>query len=40
VALEAVLNGLVLERAYDPRRISKTRLAAFLRQLFDAVLTS
>jgi AcrR family transcriptional regulator len=40
VALEALLNGLVLERAYDPRRISKTRLAAVLRQLFDAVLTS
>ncbi len=40
VALEAILNGLVLERAYDPRRISKTRLAAFLRQLFDAVLAS
>ena len=40
VALEALLNGLVLERAYDPRRISKPRLAAFLRQLFDAVLTS
>ncbi len=40
VALEALLNGLVLERAYDPRRISKTRLAAVLRQLFDAALIS
>lgn len=40
VALEAVLNGLVLERAYDPARITKTRLAALLRRLFDAVLVS
>jgi hypothetical protein len=40
VALEALLNGLVLERAYDPRRISNARLAALLRRLFDAVLVS
>jgi AcrR family transcriptional regulator len=40
VALEALLNGLVLERAYDPRRISNARLAALLRRLFDAVLLS
>ena len=40
VALEALLNGLVLERAYDPRRINKARLASVLRQLFDAVLAS
>lgn len=40
VALEALLNGLVLERAYDPRRISKARLAALLRHLFDAAIDS
>jgi AcrR family transcriptional regulator len=40
VALEALLNGLVLEHAYDPRRISKARLAALLHRLFDAVLVS
>jgi AcrR family transcriptional regulator len=40
VALEALLNGLVLERANDPRRISKTRLDTLLRRLFDAVLAS
>jgi AcrR family transcriptional regulator len=40
VALEALMNGLVLEHAYDPRRISKPRLAALLRRLFDAVLVS
>jgi AcrR family transcriptional regulator len=38
VTLEALLNGLVLERAYDPRRISKVRLTALLRALFDAIL--
>ncbi len=40
VALEALLNGLVLEHAYDPRRISEPRLAELLRRLFDAVLES
>jgi len=40
VGLEALLNGLVLEHAYDPGRISRTRLAALLRRLFDAVLES
>ena len=40
VALEALLNGLVLERAYDPKRISKARLAAVLGRLFDSALIS
>jgi len=40
VALEALLNGMVLEHAYDPERISKTRVAELLGRLFDAVLES
>lgn len=40
VALEALLNGFVLEHAYDPKRISKPRLAELLGRLFDAVLIS
>jgi len=40
VALEALLNGLVLEHAYDPARISKARLTALLRALFDAIVVS
>jgi AcrR family transcriptional regulator len=34
-ALEAVLNGLVLEQAYDPKRLSEEQAAAILRRIFD-----
>jgi AcrR family transcriptional regulator len=38
VILEALLNGLVLERAYDPTRISNPQTAAALEKLFDLVV--
>jgi AcrR family transcriptional regulator len=38
VILEALLSGLVLERAYDPTRISNPQTTAALEKLFDFVL--
>jgi AcrR family transcriptional regulator len=38
VMLEAALFGLVLEHAYDPKRISSRQVAALLGQTFDMVL--
>ncbi len=35
VALQVVLNGLVLERAYDPASISETQVSSLLRKLFN-----
>lgn len=35
VVLQVVLNGLVLERAYDPASISETEVSSLLRKLFD-----
>jgi AcrR family transcriptional regulator len=39
VALEAVLNGLVLEHAYDPEIISQTQVTAVLGRMFDVLMT-
>src|SRR5947209_13717801 len=36
-ALEAAYMGLVLERAYDPKRLSEGRVRRFLAEIFDAV---
>lgn len=38
VALEALLNGLLLENAYDPERISKEQVSALLGQYFDLLM--
>lgn len=35
LALQSILNGLVLERAYDPTNISEKQLSSLLRRLFD-----
>jgi len=35
VALQVVLNGLVLEKAYDPASISEAQVSLLLRKLFD-----
>jgi hypothetical protein len=37
-ALEAALNGLVLEHAYDPKRISEKQVASILRRIFDLLI--
>lgn len=37
-ALGAILDGLVLEHAYDPRRISERQVVALLERLFDVLL--
>jgi AcrR family transcriptional regulator len=34
-ALGGVFNGLVLEQAYDPKRLSEEQAAAILRRIFD-----
>ncbi len=39
-ALEAALNGLVLEHAYDPKRISEKQVASILRRVFDLLIQS
>jgi AcrR family transcriptional regulator len=39
-ALEAVLNGLVLEHAYDAENISEIQLTAVLRQIFDVLMAT
>ncbi len=38
VALEAALNGLVLEHAYDSKRISEDQVASILRRIFDLLM--
>lgn len=38
LGLEAMLNGLVLERACDPKRISEAEAVRLLRHAFDAML--
>jgi AcrR family transcriptional regulator len=38
VALEGVLNGLVLEHAYDPETISQTQATAVLGRMFDVLM--
>jgi len=38
IVLEAVLNGLVLEHAYDPKGISEGQVASVLRKLFDTLV--
>jgi AcrR family transcriptional regulator len=38
VMLEVALRGLVLEHAYDPKRISRQQVAILLGQTFDMVL--
>ncbi|HTW63983.1 MAG TPA: TetR family transcriptional regulator [Bryobacteraceae bacterium] len=40
VALEAALNGLVLEHAYDPETISQTQATAALGRMFDVLMTT
>ncbi len=37
-ALEAALNGLVLENAYDPKRISEDQVISILRRVFNMLL--
>jgi AcrR family transcriptional regulator len=40
IALEALLNGLVLEHAYDPRRISQAQATAVLGRTFDVFMAA
>lgn len=40
VALEAVLNGLVLEHAYDPETISQAQATKVLGRIFDVLMDS
>ena len=40
VALEAVLNGLVLEHAYDPETISQTQATTVLGRIFDVLMAA
>jgi AcrR family transcriptional regulator len=40
VALEAALNGLVLEHAYDPETISQTQATAVLGRMFDVLMAA
>jgi AcrR family transcriptional regulator len=40
VALEAVLNGLVLEHAYDPETISQSQANAVLGRMFDVLMAA
>jgi AcrR family transcriptional regulator len=40
VALEAVLNGLVLEHAYDPETISQAQATTVLGRMFDVLMSS
>ena len=39
-ALEAALHGLVLEHAYDPKRISEDQVVSILRRIFDLLMGS
>jgi AcrR family transcriptional regulator len=38
LALDVILNGLVLEHAYDPERISEEQLVGLLGRLFDVLI--
>jgi len=38
VALDVILNGLVLEHAYDPERISEKQVVSLLERLFDVLI--
>lgn len=38
VALDVILNGLVLEHAYDPERISEQQVVSLLERLFDVLM--
>ena len=40
MALEAVLNGLVLEHAYDPETISQAQATAVLGRMFDVLMAA
>jgi len=40
VALEAALNGLVLEHAYDPESISQIQATAVLGRMFDVLMAA
>jgi AcrR family transcriptional regulator len=40
VALEAVLNGLVLEHAYDPESISQAQATTVLGRMFDVLMAA
>ncbi len=40
VALEAVLNGLVLEHAYDPETISQAQAVVVLGRMFDVLMAA
>ena len=40
VALEAVLNGLVLEHAYDPEIISQVQATMMLGRMFDVLMAA
>ncbi len=40
VALEAVLNGLVLEHAYDPETISQAQATTVLGRMFDVLMAT
>jgi AcrR family transcriptional regulator len=40
VALEAVLNGLVLEHAYDPETVSQAQATAVLGRMFDMLMAA
>jgi hypothetical protein len=39
-ALETTLSGLVLENAYDPKRISEDQVVSVLRRVFDMLVQS
>jgi len=39
-ALEATLNGLVLENVYDPKRISEDQVVSILGRVFDMLMQS
>jgi AcrR family transcriptional regulator len=39
-ALEATLSGLVLEHAYDPKRISEEQVVSILRRVFNMLVES
>jgi hypothetical protein len=39
-ALEATLSGLVLENAYDPKRISGDQVVSILRRVFNMLVQS
>jgi len=38
IALDVILNGLVLEHAYDPERISQKQVVSLLERLFDVLM--